>query len=59
MCGAGFPPGRLVGKCIIYIMLVLVGGNFFIGGVLVDRIGSEGRMLALIERLLIGVAFLL
>lgn len=59
MCRVGFPPGKLVGKCIICIMLVLVGGNFFIGGVLVGRIGSEGRMLVPIERLLIGVVFLL
>lgn len=59
MCRVGFPPGKLVGRCIIRIVLVLVGGNFFIGGVLVGRIGSEGRMLGLIERLLIGVAFLL
>lgn len=39
-------------------MLVLVGENFFIGGVLVGHIGSEDRMLGFIERLLIEVAFL-
>lgn len=59
MCRVGFLPGRLVGKCITHIVLMLVGENFFIEGVLVDRIGSEGRMLVLIEKLLIGVAFLL
>lgn len=59
MCRVGFLLGRLAGKCIICIMLVLVVGSFFIGGALVDRIGSGGRMLVLIERLLIGVVFLL
>lgn len=59
MCRVGFLPGRLVGKCIIHIVLMLVGENFFIEGVLADRIGSEGRMLVLIEKLLIGVASLL
>lgn len=59
MCRVGFLLGKLAGKCIICIMLVLAGGNFFIRGVLVGRIESEGKMLVLIERLLIGVAFLL
>lgn len=40
-------------------MLMLVGGNFFIGGVLVGRIGSVDRMLGFIGMLLIEVMFLL
>lgn len=59
MCRVGFLLGKLAGKYIICIMLVLVGGSFFIRGVLVGRIESEGKMPVLIERLLIGVAFLL
>lgn len=40
-------------------MLMSVGESFFIGGVLVGRIGSVGRMLEFIGILLIEVVFLL
>lgn len=50
---------KLVWKCIICRTLVLVGENFFIKGVLVGRIGSEGRMLEFIGKLLKEVGFLL
>lgn len=51
--------GKLAGKCIICRMLVLVGGNFFIGGALVGHIENGGRMLGFIGKLWIEVVFLL
>lgn len=59
MCRVGFPLEKLGEKYIICIMLVLGGGNFFIGGALVGRIESEDRMLGFIGKLLIIVVFLL
>lgn len=59
MCRVGFPLGKLARRCIICIVLVLAGGSFFTGGVLVGHIGSGGRMLVLIGRLLIEIVFLL
>lgn len=59
MCRVEFLLGKLVGKCIICRMLVLVGGNFFIGGALVGHIENGGRMLGFIGKLWIEVVFLL
>lgn len=59
MCRVGFLLGKLAGKYIICRVLVLVGGNFFIGGALVGRIENEGMMLGFIGKLWIEVAFLL
>lgn len=59
MCRVEYPLRRLVWKYVIYIVLMLGVGNFFIEGVLIDHIGIGGRMLEFIGKLLIGIKFLL